>query len=167
MVRRCACFPDIHFSQMCVDSFFFKKATSLPEVATNKSCGKASGNGEVRLNMSMSKLSETILNTVTIRNLNVRYAGTSLSYGSLHIYDQVATWLESCVQGSNQENTGTALQKEAYITQEPKFKRLKTRKNLRTTGLNLCNNFWRHEGKRNVYSTLRMKEETQANSKKN
>jgi hypothetical protein len=33
--------------------------------------------------------------------------------------------------------------------------------------LNLCNNFWRHEGKRNVYSTLRMKEETQANSKKN
>lgn len=160
MVRRCACFSVTHSSQMCVNSFSLKKVTSLPEVAANKSCGKASGDGRVRLNMSMSRQPGTILNTVTIRNL-IRLAGTSSPYGSLHINDQVATWLDSCVQGFNQENTGTALQKEVYITQEPKFKRLKNRKNLRTTGFNLCKNYYK--GKRSVHSILCIKEGAQAN----
>lgn len=160
MVRRCACFSVTQSSQMRVNSFSLKKVTSPIEVATNKSCGKASGDGGVRLNMSKSRQPETILNMVTIRNL-IRLAGTSLSYWSPHINDQVATWLESCVQGFNQENTGTALQKEAYITQEPKFNRLKNRNNLRTTGFNLCNCGYR--GKRSVYSTLCIKEGTQAN----
>jgi RNA-directed DNA polymerase len=160
MVRRCACFYVTQSSQMRVNSFSLKKVTSPTEVATNKSCGKASGDGGVRLNMSKSRQPETILNMVTIRNL-IRLAGTSLSYWSPHINDQVATWLESCVQGFNQENTGTALQKEAYIAQEPKFNRLKNRNNLRTTGFNLCNCDYR--GKRSVYSTLCIKEGTQAN----
>ena len=95
---------------------------------------------------------------VTIRNL-IRLAGISLSYWSPHINDQVTTWLESCVQDSNQENTGTALQKEDNITQEPKFKRLKNRNNLRTTGFNLCF----HKEKRSVHSTFCIKEGTQAN----
>jgi len=108
----------------------------------------------------MSRQSETILKMVTIRNL-IRLAGTSLSYRSPHINGHVAMWLESCVQDSDQENTGTALQKEVYIAQGPKFKRLKNRKNLRTTGFNLCENYYR--GKRSVHSTLCIKEGTQAN----
>lgn len=160
MVCRCACFSVMHSSQMHVNLFSLKKVTSLSEVASNKSCGKASDDGGLRLNMSMSRLPETILNMVTIRDL-IRLAGTSLSYWSSHINGQVATWLESCVQGFNQENTGTALQKEVYITQGPKFKRLKNRKNLRTTGFNLCNNFYKE--KRSVHSTLCIKEGTQAN----
>lgn len=75
---------------------------------------------------------------VTIRNL-IRLAGTSLSYWLPHIYNLVVMWLWSCVQGFNQENTDTALQEEVYKAQEPKFKRLKNRKNLRTTGFNLRN----------------------------
>jgi group II intron reverse transcriptase/maturase len=147
-------------SQIHVNSFSLKKVTSLPEVAANKSGGKASGDGGLRLNMSVSKLSEAILNMVTIRNL-LRYAGTSLSYRSTHINGFVAKWLRSCVQGFNQENTGTALQKEDHITQGPKFNRLKNRKNLRTTGFNLCKNICK--GKRSVHSTLCVKEGTQAN----
>jgi group II intron reverse transcriptase/maturase len=108
----------------------------------------------------MSKLPVTILNMVTIRNL-IRLAGTSLSYWSPHINDQVATWLKLCVENYSQENTGTALQKEDNKTQEPKFNRLKNRKNLRTTGFNLCNNCYK--GKRSVHSTLCIKEGTQAN----
>jgi group II intron reverse transcriptase/maturase len=146
---------------MCVNSFSLKKITSLPGVAADKSCGKASGDSRLRLNMSMSIQPETILNMVTIRNL-IRLAGTSLSYWSPHINDQVATWLDSCVQGFNQENTGTALQKEDYTTQEPKFKRLKNWKNLRTTGFNLCKNYYK--GKRSVHSILCIKEGTQANT---
>jgi hypothetical protein len=146
---------------MCVSSFSLKKITSLPGVAANKSCGKASGDGRLRLNMSMSRQPETILNMVTIRNL-IRLAGIPLSYWSPHINDQVAAWLNSCVQGFNQENTGTALQKEDYTTQEPKFKRLKNRKNLRTTGFNLCKNYYK--GKRSVHSILCIKEGTQANT---
>ena len=160
-MRRCACFSVMHFSQMCVNSFSRKKITSLLEVAANKSCGKASSDGGLRLNMSKLRRPETILNMVTLRNL-IRLAGTSLSYWSPHIYDLVATWLESCVQGYNQENTGTALQKEAYKAQEPKFKRLKNRKNLRTTGFNLCNSIYWCEGERSVHSTSCMKEGTQA-----
>jgi group II intron reverse transcriptase/maturase len=55
---------------------------------------------------------------------------------------------------------GTALQKEAYKAQGPKFNRLKNRKNLRTTGFSLYD--LRHEGKRIVHSILCMKEGTKA-----
>jgi group II intron reverse transcriptase/maturase len=159
-VRRCACFSVTRSSQMRVNSFSLKQITSLLEVAANKSCGKASSDSGLRLNMSRSRQPETILNTVTIRNL-IRLAGTSLSYWSPRIYDQVATWLEFCVQNFNQENTGTALQREDYKTQEPKFNRLKNRKNLRTTGFNLYNSCYK--GKRSVHNTLCIKEGTQAN----
>ena len=159
-MRRCACFSVTRFSQMRVNSFSIKQITSLLEVAANKSCGKASSDSGVRSNMSRSRQPETILNMVTIRNL-IRLAGTSLSYWSSHIYVHVATWLKSCVQDSNQESTGTALQKEGYKTQEPKFNRLKNRENLRTTGFNLYNNYYR--GKRSVHSTLCIKKGTQAN----
>ena len=162
MVRRCACFSVMYFSQMHVNSFSLKKVTSLLEVAVNKNCGKASSDGKLRSNMRRSRPLETILNMVTIRNL-IRLAGTALSYWLPHIYDQVVTWLESCVQGFNQENTDTALQKEDYKAQEPKFKRLKNRKNLRTTGFNLCNNIYSYKGKRSVHITSCIKEGTQAN----
>lgn len=162
MVRRCACFSVTRFSQMHVNSFSLKKVTSLLEVAVKKNCGKASSDGELRFNMRRPRLLETILNMVTIRNL-IRLAGTSLSYWLPHIYNQVVTWLESCVQGFNQENTGTALQKEVYTAQEPKFKRLKNRKNLRTTGFNLCNCSYFYKGKRSVHSTSCIKEGTQVN----
>lgn len=39
----------------------------------------------------------------------------------LIINDHVAMWLRSCVQGSSQENTSTAIQTEEYITQGPKL----------------------------------------------
>ena len=160
MVRRCACFSVMHFSQMHVNSFSFKKVTSLLEVAANQGCGKASSDSGLRPNMRRSRLLETILNKVTMRNL-IRYAGTSLSYWSPHIYDQIATWILSCVQGIIQENTSTALQTEVYIAQEPKFNGLKIRKNLRTTGFNLYNTSCK--GKRSVHSTLCIKEGTQVN----
>ena len=160
MVRRCACFSVMHYSQMRVNLFFFKKVTSLLEVAADQGCGKASSDSGVISNMRESRLPETILNKVTIRNL-IRYAGTSLSYWPPHINGQVATWLESCVQGFNQENTSTALQKEVYIARGPKFNRLKTRKNLRTTGFNLYDACCK--GKRSVHSTLCIKEGTQVN----
>ena len=142
-------------SQMRVNSFSFKKVTSLLEVAANQGCGKASSDSGVRSNMRRSRQPETILNKVTIRNL-VCYAGTSLSYWPPHINGQVAMWLESCIQGFNQENTSTALQKEVYIAQGPKFNRLKTRKDLRTTGFNLYDACCK--GKRSVHSTLCIKE---------
>lgn len=160
MVRRCACFSVMYPSQIRVNSFSIKKVTSLLEVAANKSCGKASSDGGLRLNMSKSIQPETILNMVTMRNL-IRLAGTALSYWTPHIYVQVATWLKSCVQGFNQEITGTALQKEVYKAQGPKINRLKNRKNLRTTGFNLCD--INHKEKRSVHSILCMKEGTQAN----
>jgi len=150
------------FSQTHVNSFFLKKVTSLLEVAVNKNCGKASSDSKLRSNMKRSRLLETILNLVTIRNL-IRLAGTALSYWLPHIYNQVVTWLESCVQGFNQKNTDTALQKEDYKAQEPEFKRLKNRKNLRTTGLNLCNNIYSYKGKQSVHSTSCIKKVTQAN----
>ena len=133
MVRRCACFSVMCFSQIHVNLFSLKKDTSLPEVAANQSGGKASGDGGLRLSESMSRPLETTLSMVTMRNLS-RYAGTSLSYGSSLNNDHVATWLRSCVQGLRQENTGTALQKEDHIAQRPKLNGLKNRKNLRTTG---------------------------------
>jgi group II intron reverse transcriptase/maturase len=147
-------------SQIRVNSFSLKKVTSLLEVATNQSCGKASSDSGLRLNMSTSIQPETILNMVTMRNL-IRLAGTALSYWTPHIYVQVATWLKSCVQDFNQEITGTALQKEAYKTQGPKLSRLKNRGNLRTTGFNLSD--ISHKGKRSVHSISCMKEGTQAN----
>ena len=162
MVRRCACFSVMCSSQTHVNSFSLKKVTSLLEVAVNKNCGKASSDGKLRSNMRRSRPLETILNMVTIRNL-IRFAGTALSYWLSHIYNQVVTWLRSCVQGFNQENTDTALQKEVYKAQEPKFKRLKNRKNLRTTRFNLCNNIYSYKGKRSVHSTLCIKDGTQAN----
>lgn len=162
MVRRCACFSVMYSSQIHVNSFSLKKVTSLLEVAVNKNCGKALSDSKLRSNTRRSRPLETILNMVTIRNL-IRLAGTALSYWLPHIYNQVVKWLESCIQGFNQENIGTALQKEAYKAQEPKFKRLKNRKNLRTTGFNLCNNIYSYKGKRSIHSTSCIKEGMQAN----
>lgn len=150
------------FCQIRVNSFSLKKVTSLLWVAVNKDCGKAQSDSKLRLNMRKSRLLETILNMVTIRNL-IRLAGTSLSYWLPHIYNLVVMWLWSCIQGFNQENTDTALQEEVYKAQEPKFKRLKNRKNLRTTGFNLRNCLYRYEGKRSVHSTSCIKEGTQTN----
>lgn len=147
------------FSQIRVNSFSWEKVTSLLWVAVNKDCGKAQSDSKLRLNMRKSRLLETILNMVTIRNL-IRLAGTSLSYRLLHIYNLVVMWLWSCVRVFNQENTDTALQDEVYKAQEPKFKRLKNRKNFRTTGFNLRNCLCHYEGKRSVHSTS--KEGTQA-----
>nr|QDA21774.1 hypothetical protein [Proschkinia sp. SZCZR1824] len=151
----------MYFSQIHVNLFSLKKVTSLPEVAANQSGGKASGDGGLRLSKSMSRLPETILSKVTMRNL-IRYAGTSLSYWPSLNNDQVAMWLESCVQGPNQENTRTALQTEDYIAQGPKLKRLKNRKNLRTAGFNLRESLL-SKGKRSVHSTSSIKEGTQTN----
>ena len=160
-MRRCAYFSVMYFSQIHVNLFSLKKVTSPPEVAANQSGGKASGDGGLRLSKSMSRLPETILNKVTMRNL-IRYAGTSLSYWPSLNNDHVAMWLRSCVQGLSQENTSTALQTEVYIAQGPKFKRLKNRKNLRTTGFNLCESLL-SKGKRSVHTTLSVKEGTQTN----
>jgi RNA-directed DNA polymerase len=143
-----------------VNSISLNKVTSLLEVAANKSCGKASSDSGLRMNLSISIQLETILNMVTIRNL-IRLAGTSLSYRTPHLYVQVATWLKSCVQDFNQEIICTALQKEDYKAQEPKFYRLKNRKNSRTAGFNFCNTGYK--GKRSVRSISCMKEGTQVN----
>jgi len=161
MVRRCACFSVMYFSQIYVNLFSLKKVTSLSGVAANQSGGKASDDGGLRLSESMSRLPETILSMVTVRNL-LRYAGTSLSYWSSLNNGYVAMWLRSCVQGLSQENTGTALQKEDYIAQEPKLNGLKNRKNLKTTGFNLYENLF-NKGKRSVHSTLSVKEGMQTN----
>ena len=133
----------------------------LNQIIKKKVGGKASGDSRLRLSKSMSRLPETILSMVTMRNL-IRYAGTSLSYWSTLNNGHVAMWLRSCVQDLSQENTGTALQKEDYITQGPKLNRLKNRKNLRTTGFNLYKNL-SNKGKRSVHSTLSVKEGTQTN----
>lgn len=162
-MRRCACFSVMYSSQIHVNSFSLKKVTSLLWVAVDKDCGKAQSDSKLRLNMRKSRLLETILNMVTIRNL-IRLAGTSLSYWLPHIYNLVVMWFGSCVQDLDQENTDTALQEEVYKAQEPKFKRLKNRKNLRTTGFNLCNCLYRYEGKRSVHSTSCIKEGTQTNT---
>ena len=108
MVRRCACFSVMCFSQIHVNLFSLKKVTSLPGVAANQSGGKASGDGGLRLSESMSRLPETILSKVTIRN-SLRYVGTSLSYWLSFNNSYVAIRLRSCIQGLSQENTGTAL----------------------------------------------------------
>lgn len=139
---------------MHVNLFSFKKVTSYPVVATIKSSGKAIGYSELRLNMSVPILLETILDKVTLRNLT-RSAEVLLSYWPPYNYGHVAEWLESCVQESNQENRSTALQKEVdlfrvdHAAQEPTSKRLKNRKNLRTAGSNLCY----YKGRRSVYIT--------------
>ena len=161
MVRRYACFSVQYSSQIRVNSFSLKKVTSLLWVAIDKACGKAQSDGKLRLNRRKSKLLETILNMVMIRNL-IRFAGTSLSYRLPLIFNLVVMWFGSCVQGSDQENTDTAFQEEVYKAQEPKFKRLKNRKNLRITGFNFCN--YRYEGKRSVYSTFCIKKGTQTNT---
>jgi hypothetical protein len=150
----------MHISQMRVNSFSLKYVTSRPGVATNQGCGKAPGYSGLRLNMNKSRLSKTILDKVTLRNL-IRLAGTSLSYWSIYINGHVAFWLEPCVQGFNQENLGTALQKEDCKAQEPKSKRLKNRKNLKTAGFNLC--LSSNKGKQSVHSISCMKEGTQVN----
>ena len=162
-MRRCACFFVMYSSQIRVNSFSLKKVTSLLWVAIDKGCGKAQSDSKLRLYMRKSRLLETILNMVTIRNL-IRLAGTSLSYWLPHIYNLIVMWFGSCVKDSDQENTDTALQEEVYKAQEPKFKRLKNRKNLRTTGFNLCNCLYRYKGKRSVHSTLCIKEGTQTNT---
>ena len=151
----------MYFSQIHVNLFSLKKVISLLEVTVNQNGGKASGDGRLRLSKSMSRLPETILSKVTMRNL-IRYAGTSLSYWSSLNNGQVVMWLRSCVQGFSQENTSTVLQTEDYITQGPKLKRLKNRKNLRTTGFNPHESLL-SKGKRSVHNTLSVKEETQTN----
>jgi group II intron reverse transcriptase/maturase len=105
--------------------------------------------------MSLSRLSEAMLNMVTIRNL-IRSAGTALSYWPPHINGHVIWWSTSCVQDVNQESTNTALQKEDIRAQRPKFNRHKIRNNLRTAGFNLFG------GKRSIHSTLRIREGMQA-----
>jgi len=107
--------------------------------------------------MSISRLSEAMLNMVTIRNL-IRSAGTPLSYWSPHINGHVVRWTSSCVQDEIQENTGTALQKEDKRAQRPKFNRHKNRNNLRTTGFNLFG------GKRSIHSILRIREGIQVDT---
>jgi len=102
-----------------------------------------------------------MLSMGTIRNL-IGYAGLSLSYWSSLNNGHVAMWFRSCIQVLNQENTSTALRAEEYIAQGPKFNRLKNRKNLRTTGFNLCTNLF-NKGKRSVHSTLSIKKGTQTN----
>ena len=104
----------------------------------------------------MSKLPETILSKVTIRNL-LRYAGTSLSYWSSFNNGYVAMRLKLCVQDFSQENSSTALQTEDSVAQEPILNRPKNRKNLRTTRFNLYESFF-NKGKRSVHSTLSIKE---------
>ena len=158
---RCVCFSVMYFSQIHVNLFSLKKVTSLLGVAANQSGGKASGDSRLRLSKSMSRLPETILDMVTIRNL-IGYAGLSLSYWPFLNNGHVAMWFRSCVQGLNQENTSTALRVEEYIAQGPKFNRLKNRKNLRTTGFNLCTNLF-NKGERSVHSTLSIKKGTQTN----
>jgi group II intron reverse transcriptase/maturase len=106
--------------------------------------------------MSLSRLSEAMLNMVTIRNL-IRSAGTALSYWPPHINGHVVWRLSSCVQDDSQENSNTALQKEDIRAQRPKFNRHKNRNNLRTTGFNLLG------GKRSIHSTLRIREGIQTN----
>lgn len=54
-------FSVMYSSQIYMNSFSFKYVISRPGVAINKSCGKASGYNGLRLNMSKSKQSETIL----------------------------------------------------------------------------------------------------------
>jgi retron-type reverse transcriptase len=147
---------------MCVNQFSLKKVTSSLEVAVNKNRGKALSDSGLGLSMRKSRRPKTILGMVTLRNL-IRLTGISLSYWSPHIYDQVALWLKSCVQDFSQENTGTVLPKEVYKAQGPNFKRLKNRKNLRTTGFNLCNNYYCYRGKRSVHSTKCVKEVMQVN----
>lgn len=160
-VRRCAYFFVMHSSQIHVNLFSLKKVTSLPGVAANQSGGKASGDSGLRLSKSMSRLPETTLSMVTMRNL-IRYAGTSLSYWSTLNNGHVAIWLRSCVQDLSQENTSTALQTEEYIAQGPNLNRLKNRENLRTTGFNFCESLL-SKRKRSVYTTLSVKKETQTN----
>ena len=106
--------------------------------------------------MSLSRLSETMLNMVAIRNL-IRSAGTTLSYRPPHINGRVVWRLLSCVQGDFQGNSNTALQKEAIRAQRPKFNGHKNRNNLRTTGFNF---FGR---KRSIHSTLHIREGIQTN----
>jgi RNA-directed DNA polymerase len=105
--------------------------------------------------MSLSRLSEAMLNMVTIRNL-IRSAGTALSYWPPHINGHVIWWSTSCVQDVNQKSTNTALQKEDMRAQRPKFNRHKIRNNLRTAGFNLFG------GKRSIHSTLRIRKGIQA-----
>lgn len=65
-----------------------------------KVSGKVSGDSRLILSKSMSRLPETILSMVTMRNL-IHYP-----MGQLLV---MAMWLRSCVQGPSQENTSTAL----------------------------------------------------------
>ena len=147
------------FSQMCVNLFSLKKVTSPFKVTANQNCGKAL---KKLWFLAYLKLHRTILNKVTLRNL-IHFAGISFSYWSLYVNDQVAKWLKLCIENFNQENICTALQKEVDIMQEPTFKRLKNRRNLRTLGFNLFNDFYHYEEKRSIYSTFCIGKEMQAN----
>ena len=96
-----------------------------------------------------------MLNMVTIRNL-IRPAEISCWSFRINMYDQVVWWFIVYSVIISQESTNTALRKEDIRTQRPKFNRLKTRNNLRTTGFNLF------EGKRSIHSTLSTRKGIQA-----
>lgn len=68
------------------------------------------------------------------------------------------------MQDFNQENSSTVLQKEDFITQKPKFNRLKNLGDLRTAGFNFCKkNFYKR--KWSIYSNLCVEEKMQANKR--
>ena len=156
MVRRSVCYFVMNTSHIHQNSLSCNKFWSLLGVAINKDRGKASSDSGLRSNMRRPRLSEAMLNKVTIRNL-IRSAGTASSYWSPHIYDHVVRWEFSCVQENFQESTNTALPKEVIRAQEPKFSRLKNRNNLKTTGYNLFG------GIRSIHSTLCIREGIQVN----
>ena len=92
-----------------------------------------------------------MLNKITLRNL-IRSAGASLPYLPMHTNDKIAMWMDTCVQVFNQENTSTAFHTGIYRAQRSKFNRLKTRKNLKTTGFNPLG-YFNLRGKRSTHST--------------
>jgi hypothetical protein len=123
----------------------------LLEVAVDKDRGKASSDRRVRCSIETPRLSEEMLNKITLRNL-IRSAGAALPIWSIYTNDQLTLWMDRCVQIFNQENTCTALQTGAHGAQKSKFNRLKNRINLKTTGFNPFG-YHCHRGKRSIHNT--------------
>jgi len=120
-------------------------------VAINQDCGKASSDGRLRRNIEASRLSEGMLNKITLRNL-IRPAGTALSLGPIYTNGPRTLCLNICVQIFKHENTCTALQTEAIGAQRSKFNRLKNRIDLKTTGFNPFGSYCQG-GKRSIHTT--------------
>ena len=158
MVRRCACYFVMYSSQTHIILSHFKNFLSLPEVATYRSRGKASGNYKLRLSVSRSKLFGAMLNKVTVRNVT-RLAWGIPPYWSPRVNDHGVRWLKSCIQDFNRNVTAKALRGED--TQKalgPSFNWLKNRNNLRTTGFNTFG------VRRSAHSTLHVREGVQVSS---